>query len=380
MSDWFVEVPFETDAQTLADDAVDRLKLRWPGWEPDDGDMEVIQIETLAPMAANAAETAARMPSAAFRNYGVTLLGVPYTSGAYASTTVTFQMIDAGGYTIPEGTEVQIDAYAFATTEEAVVAPGGSIAASVPVSALETGADKNGIDTATASLITALAAVDSVTVDGPVAGGADAEVDSEYQERLSRELTLQGTTLVTETDFEIMGLSEPGVGRVVAQHDGARNVLITAIDPDGEPLTTTVKDSLTARYEAYRLVNTVFTIADATYATISVTYAVKALTNVDPDDLLARIDAMLETKLTPLEWGAPKFFGEGTPTVWEPDPRIRVYKIVDLIGDVNGVDYVVSLTLAGTSGSPIVPEANGDLIIPGAVGLPRPGTMTGSVV
>src|SRR4051812_40654520 len=44
----FVTVPITTDSQTLADDAVDRLRVTWDGWEPNDGDLEVVQIEALA--------------------------------------------------------------------------------------------------------------------------------------------------------------------------------------------------------------------------------------------------------------------------------------------------------------------------------------------
>ena len=131
----FVSVPITTDSQTLADDAVEKLRETWEGWEPNDGDLEVIQIEALAPMAQNAAEAASRMFPAAFRAFGTDLAGVAYESGAPASTTVTFTLTDTDGHDIPVGSEIDIDGFAFATTAPATVAPTFDTAAAVPVTA-----------------------------------------------------------------------------------------------------------------------------------------------------------------------------------------------------------------------------------------------------
>src|SRR4051794_5507225 len=137
MSDQFVSVPITSDSQTLADDAVEVLRDRWEGWEPNDGDLEVVQIEALAPMAQNAAETASRVFPAIFRAYGTDLVGVSYENGTRASTTVTFTLTDTDGHAIPAGSEIDVDGFSFATDAEVVVAPGLDVAAAVPVTATE---------------------------------------------------------------------------------------------------------------------------------------------------------------------------------------------------------------------------------------------------
>jgi hypothetical protein len=74
----FVSIPFTTDLVTLVDGALDRLQEHWEDWEPNDGDLEVIVIEALGPIAQDAIETAALVPSAIFREFGLVMAGEAY--------------------------------------------------------------------------------------------------------------------------------------------------------------------------------------------------------------------------------------------------------------------------------------------------------------
>jgi Baseplate J-like protein len=373
----FVSVPLTTDAQTLADDAVEKLRDQWDGWEPNDGDLEVIQIEALAPMAQNAAEAAATMFPAAFRAYGTKLIGVPYANGVPASGTVTFQLTDTDDHTIPAASQVDIDGFAFATDGDATAAPGADVIAAVPVTATEPGAAQNGLVGSVVTPITALAFVESVTVDSPTGGGTDPEDDLDYQDRLARELQLQAKTLVTTRDFEVEALSDPAVGRAVAIADSARHITVTLTDHAGEPVAADVKDRLVADFAAYRQVNTIVTIVDAAYTTVNVAWAVVAYPGFDLADLEARVDATLTELLSPANWGSPKNFGDpGSPDGWYNDPVVRRLKLVDVVGDVEGVNYVATLTITGSAGTV---DGNGDLTMPGTIALPRPGAIAGTV-
>lgn len=372
----FVSVPITTDSQTLADDAVERLRGQWDGWEPNDGDLEVVQIEALAPMAQNAAETASRMFPAAFREFGTTLVGIAYEGGAAASTTVTFTLTDTAGHTIPAGTEIDIDGFAFRTDADAVVAPLADTAAGVNVVATENGAAQNALIGSVVTPISALAFVESITVDALTSGGADPEDDLDYQDRLARELQLRAKTLVTTRDFEVEALSDPGVGRAVAIADSARHITVILTDSAGEPVGTPVKDRLVEIFANYRQVNTVVTIVDATYTTVNVTWAVKAYPGFDLADLEDRINATLTDLLSPASWGKPKNFGDPGTLAWYNEPVVRRLKLVDVVGDVEGVDYVTTMTITGSAGTV---DGNGDLTMPGSVALPRPGTIAGTV-
>lgn len=373
----FVTVPITTDSQTLADDAVERLRDQWEGWEPNDGDLEVVQIEALAPMAQNAAETAATMFPAAFRAYGTDLVGIAYEFGAPASGTVMFTLTDTDGHTVPAGTEVDIDGFAFRTTTDAVVAPLADTAPLVPVTATESGAAQNNLIGSTVTMISALAFVESVTVDSSTSGGADPEDDTDYQNRLARELQLRAKTLVTTRDFEVEAMSYPGVGRAVAIADSARHVTVILTDAQGESVSTDIKDALVDIFANYRQVNTIVTVVDATYTTVNVTWAVVAYPGFDLVDLEDRINATLADLLSPDNWGRPKNFGDpGTPDSWYNEPVVRRLKLVDVVGDVEGVDYVTTMTITGSAGTV---DGNGDLTMPGSVALPRPGTIGGVV-
>jgi baseplate J-like protein len=374
----FVSVPITTEGQTLADDAVERLRDQWDGWEPNDGDLEVVQIEALAPMAQNAAEAASRMFPAAFRQFGTALYGVPYQDGLPAEGTVTFTIIDdVGGYVIPAGSTIDIDGYAFAVDVAQTVAPTVTTLTGVGVTATENGSAQNGLVGASVTPISSLAFVESVSLDSPTGGGADAENDALYQDRFAAELQLRAKTLVTTRDFEVEAMADPGVGRAVAIADSARHITVVLIDDFGEPVDTAVKDRLVELFADYRQVNTIVTVIDATYTTVSVTYSVVAYPGFDPIDLAARIDETLAATLSPANWGRPSNFGDpGSPDAWYNEPVVRKNKIIDLIADVEGVNYVVDVTITGSAGTV---DGAGDLTMPGSVALPRPGTMAGTV-
>jgi hypothetical protein len=97
------------------------------------------------------------------------------------------------------------------------------------------------------------------------------------------------------------------------------------------------------------------------------------------DDVVANIDANLELFLDPATWGRPT--NDETESTFLAEPVVRKNKLIDVIGGVQGVNYVVSLTLAdGGAGSGTV-ESNGDYTMNGdnplARALPAPtGTAT----
>jgi hypothetical protein len=376
MAERFIDVEITSDPQALADDAVALLMDRWPGWTPNDGDLEVVQIEALAPMAQNAAEVAGAVPSAIFRAYGTTLLNLPYQEGVAAAGLATFTLLDNLGHTIPAGTEIDVDGFAFQVVSDTIVPPGQTVAASVPILATETGVAFNGLTGVSVTPVTSLAFLESVVLVGTTANGIDAEDDAAYQDRLSRRLELQATTLVTTRDYEFLAIDE-GAGRAVALHNGEKAVALYVTDAAGEPMGAAWKAAMALTYEDYRLVNTIVTISDATYTTIGGTVTVKAYPGFDPTDLAARISAALADYLNPADWGKPTNFGDpGVGSGWYNETVVRSNKLIDLIGNVEGVDYVSSgPTITGSAGS----ASGTNWTMPGTVALPRFGTWTVTV-
>jgi hypothetical protein len=232
MAENFIEVPIETDADTLADNAIDVLQAQWEDWEPNEGDLEVVQIEALSQMAADVADVAAIMPNAAFEAILERLFNVVPQDGTPATGAVTFNLVDTTANLIPAGTEVDIDGFAFSVDDDTPTVAGSATVVGVPVTANDNDTDANG-------------------------------------------LTGETVTLVG-----------------------------------------------------------VF--------------------------------------LDPTTWGSNLSTPSPTPDV---EPRVRKNKLIDVIGSVTGVDYVIDLTITGSAGSV---QSNGDWLMPGVVPIPSPGTITGT--
>src|ERR1700739_3352572 len=104
---YYVQLDVTTDDQTLADGALSNLQAVWgPAWTPNDGNQEVVLIETLAPFAAVAAANLASMSQEAFVALCTKLWGIAFEEGSPAATTVklTFQDTNANYY-VPAGSE-----------------------------------------------------------------------------------------------------------------------------------------------------------------------------------------------------------------------------------------------------------------------------------
>ena len=204
----YVEVPFTTDEQALADGAVANLQATWADWTPNDGDLEVVLIETLSPYASAAAQNAAQMPPAAFIALGTKLYGIAYGQGIPASTTVTLTFQDdAGGYDVPAASEFDLGGYAFQTVSDVTSEPGSAIATGIPVIANDIGVTFNGLTSADWSSVTMPVWVTNLTTEAATEGGVDAQDDYDYLNYFSRELQLRGRMIVTLSDYEIAAIN-----------------------------------------------------------------------------------------------------------------------------------------------------------------------------
>jgi hypothetical protein len=364
----FISVPFTIDAETLADEALDRLADAWDDWEGSDGDLEVIQIESLAPMAADVGEAASIVPDAIFRNYGQRLLGVTYQAGAPALGTAVFTAIDNVGYATTAPVELDLGGVAF-STDDVVVIAAGQTTVSVDITANETGVDGNG-QSGFADLMTPLPWVSQVQVATPTSAGAEAETDEEYQDRLADRLLLQTTTLITGRDFEIMAMQVDGVGRAMAMPNQARAVVVALTDSAGEPVAAAVKTTVLGLFDDYRQVNTTYSVIDATYTTINVTYTVAVVPGYEPATVLSACTAAINEWLSPANWGSPRTTDGDPGDQWLNDTVVRFSELQRTLA-VLGVRYVQAATLNG---------GTADINLTGTAPLTRPGTITGTAI
>lgn len=179
--------------------------------------------------------------------------------------------------------------------------------------------------------------------------------------------------LVTTQDYEHAGLQEPEVKRILVTKDTTlKHIIVTVANEQSNPVPASIKANLLKRLNASsRTVTWEILVQDAVYTTIGVTYTIVVYPSFDPAGLIPRINAMLGATLTPATWGTPS---PGDPSRLRPKPTIRKNELANLIGDVNGVNYVQAVTITAADGTF---DTEGNLTMPGAVPLPKPGIFMG---
>lgn len=119
----------------------------------------------------------------------------------------------------------------------------------LPVEAVETGTLGNVAALAISELDSPNLAIDAVHNASPTTGGTDTESDAGLRERIL--LEFEGHGAGTVNDFRRWALEEPGVGRafVAPAWDGPNTVQVVVMTEDGDPVATSVTDSLEARLD-----------------------------------------------------------------------------------------------------------------------------------
>jgi len=75
-------------------------------------------------------------------------------------------------------------------------------------------------------------------------------------------------------------------------------------------------------------------------------------------------------RLSPRRWGMPPTGDATSSGGWWNRPVVRHLELAAVLNQVDGLDYISALTLQG---------ATSDVTLAGAIPLPRPGTITGTV-
>lgn len=242
----FIDVVIDSDPTTLVDDAVANLTTTlqtngFPGYQPADGDLEILLLNEIAQMVADWAISSGQVPAAIFRAFGTVLLGIPYTQGSAATVSSTWTLADTLGHTIPAGTFVTVTGLAFYVQTDVVVAPASSTA-TVTLVANETGSAYNAL-TGPIATVDQIDWVLSIVIIGTTSGGADAEDDTDYQNGLANELALQAPRPITASDYAGMVLS-PSATTATGVTVG-RATAIDGFDPSVHTFTGTIANAST---------------------------------------------------------------------------------------------------------------------------------------
>lgn len=377
----YIELPIETDAGALTQDAFDYLQTRIPGWLPSEGNLDVWLLEATAQIASEVRDVASAVPISIFKYFGQSLLGVPIIAAAPAQLLSTWTMRDTAGYTIPAGTLVGVRAtdgtiYPFYVQAPVTVTAGSTVTATggVVLVASDPGVGLSGYTPAvdTLQLIDNLEYVSNVQGFGAVGGGVDEEAEDAYLSRLSAELQLLTPRPILPNDFAVLAQSIAGVARALAidgynpadsTSGNARMIALAVVDAAGNALSSGIKAQVDALLQGYREVTFVVNVIDPTKTTINVTSTVKCVAGFDLTDVDTRVTAAVTDYLQPYNWGLPLV---GDTPLWVQQTTVRYLDVANVIKDVQGVWYIVSLTVnAGTA----------DVGISGVAPLTQPGTI-----
>lgn len=390
MADLFVSVPIETEPDALAQESFDYMEDKVPGWVPSDGQLDVWLISALARQASELRDVAADVPASIFRYFGARLMNILPNDPTPAAAPATIAVRDTAGYTIPAGYAVGVRdsggvLYGFQTTQDVVIPAGTATTAAgeVVFTAVEPGSEPNGLGGpgVQMELITAVDEITSVTMTAAASGGVDAEEDDDYLNRLVRDLSLQAPRPILASDFAAFALNNPGVGRAVAidgynPADGssgnARMVYIVLVDDNGDPVSAGVKAAVDADLTSRREVNFIVNVGDPVYTTVDVQFVVTAYQGWDIPAVNAAVVLAIKAALNPADWGRP----DGNQgTLWFNEPTVHMLDLAAVIGRVEGVKDINSVTLRTGAN----PYAAADLPLAGAAPLPRPGAVSGTV-
>jgi hypothetical protein len=357
----YIPFPITTNPDELVEDAFAYLEFNVPGWVPAEGNLDVWVLEACARMASTTRDIAADVPDSIFQRFGTDLMGLPYNQAAPARAAATFTVVNPSGFTLPAGLAVAATDSAgierVFRVETTVVAAALETSITAQLVANEVGAAYNGLTAASpVRQIDAYVGITAIEFDETTSGGADAESDVAYMVRLSRRQVTISPSFNVAADAALLSMDHESVGRALGidlynptgpDPAAGGHISVAVTDIAGSALSGPVKAEVEAMLEAYRQTNIAIHVIDPTYSDIDVTTTVKALPGYDTATVDTAVTDAIISYLDPGLWGSPGRAGEdpSNPYPWRNIDKVRFLEVAQVINAVDGVDYIVSLTV-----------------------------------
>lgn len=384
------------DPDRLQQAAFDFLQARWPNWEPAEGNLEAWLVAACARMVAEAATVAADVPAAIFKYFGASIAGVPPIEERAAEVSSTWTVrTNPAGRTIAAGTLVGIpdnsgEVQPFEVVNSVTVATGSltTAAGAVLLRSLDRGAYLSGLggNGVVVQPIDSQTWYNTVTLTSVTTGGRDAERDDAYLDRLSARLTLMAPRPILPRDFALLAIdiaSQNGVNARAVALDGynpanntsnnERMVAVAMIDAvTGGDLSQGVKDAVDAGLQAQREASFIVNIMNPTRTTVDVTFQARVLPGRVVTEVRDSAIAAVRDYLQPFNWGKP---AGSAAKEWNNQTVVRYLELATVLNNVEGLDYVTSLTIGLNGGAQTAADQN----LTGAAPVTTPGAITGAV-
>lgn len=172
----------------------------------------------------------------------------------------------------------------------------------------------------------------------------------------------------TATDWVAGGTAETG---------NIRTVAVSAVDVNGNAVSSGVKTDIVNYIAARREQNWIVRVFDPKYTTVDVAATVKILPGYTSAGVQASVIAALTTYLGSANWAQdPQASGTDAAKTWIETPTVYYNELITLVSSVAGVDRVTDLTVNVAGQAP----ARIDVTIDSPAGLTIPGAITCVVV
>lgn len=345
------------DELAVAESQLAAIADRIPGWQPSEGHVETALSEAVAISIATAATMLKDEIAAAYRGFGLRILGLPMKTGTPATAVTSWTFPPSAGVTFPAGTEADLSmpdgsTITFVTVTDIVVASSGSptTVTGVEVVAVEVGAATNA---ATNPAVCPVVGVTAVTVTTASTGGTDPETDEAYQDRVADAATRLHTIPVTPDDYEAFAVGQPGVERCKAinradpDHPGDQpgHLTLYPVHADGTDLSSGDRAALAATFTAIEKVVGA-TVHVAAVPRVNVTVAITVEQTADaPGSLATDVAAAITAALSPARFAldplAAGRFAKIAPA------SLTVFQVAAAVDDLPGVARVIAVTVNG---------------------------------
>lgn len=355
---------YDVQPSTVYDNAVAYAQVAVPEWTPIAGSIEDAVIQAGAYLASYLGGAINRVPDGVLEGL-LKLFGIERNVGEAPTGYVQITTIDNSGYTIPAGTRVgYLDTtnpdntvlYTFDTTEDLSISAGsttGTVGISgtalVQYPALTTGT--------TLQLFSSVSYINTVTLFGNLSIGADPETDKEYIARSVAKLNSYTTALVTATQIQQYILaSYPNAYRAKVYNrlnSTNDNASVTATNgyatiyvakSGGASLTATEMTAIQTDVANRTVAGLTIGIKPPNIVPITATTTVTMKAGYSNGTVSSNVSTALSLYLH--------------PDYWNWDGTIYQNELISLIDQVEGVDRVVSLSIAAPSGGATVSGSN----------------------
>lgn len=339
---------YDKDPQDLYEAAQNLMLANIPDWQPREGQIEVLLLESWATIVAELIYACNRIPSAVFESLMV-MYEIERDEGAQPRADIKFYVNTSMGSTVPEGTEVVLtladglQPVTFTTDEELDI-PAGQTEGVVSATGDRYTDDANGQPVGTIlEVLNSISSVDYARIATAPVEGREPETDQEYFNRGVQKFSRQVDTLVLPRHFSAAAQEEVDIEKAYtidnynAANDPDRNgpvgqdagAITVAVYGNNELVSDERKEELQAKMQTQAMSNLIISVIDPVITTVNINVSVVPEAGYNSSEIVDNVTNVLTD-----------FFD---PMTWDWDNIVYRNEIISIVTNADGVDFVLNL-------------------------------------